>query len=320
MRLRSAIKPKVIDASNPDKEPKYNPGMNILIGGNRLGRGCTIEGLDGYLLRARSKAKSDGYSASARTNVWLSTRTQDVTRLFLPQHILEDFRAIHEADEGMRQAIGDDPSNIKIKPVWVGRKLQATRSNVLNPAAIGAFTPGLQTFPRDPLWKASEIRKSVEELDKLLEAYEDKGEDGEFHEVEIDFLIEILSHMKSRYYSGYPWEDKRIRELLSQMKSQGIPKGMLNIFRGKTLKGRALKRQEPSEWGGFGFTNGRVLGKIKKRYPNIPTLAVFYQQGEESDGWGNQPLYLPMLIPPKSKFVFMFNYSDEPEEIEDDSL
>jgi cobalamin biosynthesis Mg chelatase CobN len=43
-KLRNAI-PKVIDASNPDKEPKYNPGMNILIGGNRLGRGVTIEGL-----------------------------------------------------------------------------------------------------------------------------------------------------------------------------------------------------------------------------------------------------------------------------------
>jgi hypothetical protein len=78
---------------------------------------------------------------------------KDVTRLFLPQHILEDFRAIHEADEGMRQAIGDDPSNIKIKPVWVGRKLKQLVLMFLNPAAIDAFTPGSAIFPRDPLWK-----------------------------------------------------------------------------------------------------------------------------------------------------------------------
>jgi hypothetical protein len=71
----------------------------------------------------------------------------DVTRLFLPQHILEDFRAIHDADEGMRQAIGDDPNNINIQPVWVGSKLKPTRSNVLNPAAINAFTPGKAIFP-----------------------------------------------------------------------------------------------------------------------------------------------------------------------------
>ena len=35
--LRSTL-PKVINANNPDKEPNYNPGMNVLIGGNRLGR------------------------------------------------------------------------------------------------------------------------------------------------------------------------------------------------------------------------------------------------------------------------------------------
>jgi len=315
--LRNAI-PKVIDASNPDKEPKYNPGMNILIGGNRLGRGVTIDGLMvTYYGRDPKKKVMDTVHQHARMFGYRQ-ELKDVTRLFLPQHILEDFRAIHEADEGMRQAIGDDPSNIKIKPVWVGRELKATRSNVLNLAEIDAFTPGLQTFPRDPLWKASEVKKNVEELNKLLEAYGDKGEDGEFHKVEIDFLIKVLSHMKSRYYPGSPWEDTRIIELLLQMKSQDILKARLNIFRGKAHKGRDLKRQKPSEWGGFGFTNGRVLGKIKKKYPDVPTLAVFYQKGEKNEGWDNQPLYLPMLIPPKQKFVFMFNYSDEPEELEDD--
>ena len=93
---------------------------------------------------------------------------KDVTRLFLPEHILEDFRSIHEADEGMRQAIGEDPSNIKVKPVWVGKKLKATRSNVLNSTEIAAFTLGSAIFPRDTLWKTSEVKKNTEILDKLL--------------------------------------------------------------------------------------------------------------------------------------------------------
>ncbi|MFB8791594.1 MAG: Z1 domain-containing protein [Potamolinea sp.] len=316
-QLRSAI-PKVIDASNPDKEPNYNPGMNILIGGNRLGRGVTIEGLMvTYYGRNPKQKVMDTVHQHARMFGYRQ-ELKDVTRLFLPQHILEDFRAIHEADEGMRQAIGDDPSNIQIQPVWVGRKLKATRSNILNPAEIGAFTPGTHIFPRDPSWKSSEVRKNVEELDKLLASYESVGEKGEYHYVEIDFLIKVLSCMKSRYYPGYPWEDDRVKDLLFQMKTQGISKGRLNVIRGRTGKGLELTRQEPSGWGGFGFINARVLNKPKTEYPNVPTLLIMYEKGDASQKWDNQPIYLPTLILPKSKFVFMFNYSNEPEELEDD--
>ncbi len=43
-----------------------------------------------------------------------------------------------------------------------------------------------------------------------------------------------------------------------------------------------------------------------------------FAKGEKEQGWDNQPLYLPTLIIPKTKFIFMFNYSegsDEPENI-----
>ena len=43
-----------------------------------------------------------------------------------------------------------------------------------------------------------------------------------------------------------------------------------------------------------------------------------YEKGKKQDRWDNQPLYLPTLILPNSKFVFMFNYSEEPEEVEEE--
>ena len=313
-----SVRPKIINANNPDKELKYSPGMNILVGGNRLGRGVTIDGLMvTYYLRDAKQKTMDTVHQHARMFGYRQ-ELLDVTRLFLPQHILEDFRAIHEADEGMRQAIGDDPNNIQITPVWVGPTLKATRSNVLNLAAINAFIPGSHIFPRDPLWKASEIRKDVEELDKLLASYESIGEKGEYHEVEIDFLIKILSCIRSRYWPGYPWQEDRVKDLLIQMKTQDISTGRFNVVRGKTGKGLELTRQEPSGWGGFGFINARVLNKPKTEYPNVPTLLLMYEKGENKKGWDNQPLYLPTLILPKNKFVFMFNYSEAAEELEDD--
>ena len=43
-RLRNTA-PQVINADNPRREPEYRPGLNVLVGGNRLGRGVTIQGL-----------------------------------------------------------------------------------------------------------------------------------------------------------------------------------------------------------------------------------------------------------------------------------
>lgn len=308
--LRNAI-PKVIDASNPDKEPKYNPGMNILIGGNRLGRGVTIDGLMvTYYGRDPKQKVMDTVHQHARMFGYRQ-ELKDITRLFLPQHILEDFRAIHEADEGMRQAIGDDPTNIKIQPVWVGKKLKATRSNVLNPAEIDAFTPGSHIFPEAPLWKKSDVKENTEALNKLLAPYK---ENDEYYEVSIDFLSEILSHMPSKQVSVGKWEDNRIKQALQALKAKGIQNGRLNVRRGKNSEGLDLTRQEPGAWTSYGFATSQWLTIPKNKYSDAPTLVVMYEKGEKQRKWDEQPLYLPMLILPKSKFVFMFNYSDEPEE------
>ncbi|MFH7024283.1 MAG: Z1 domain-containing protein [Heteroscytonema crispum UTEX LB 1556] len=308
--LRSAI-PKVINANNPDKEPNYNPGINILIGGNRLGRGVTIDGLMvTYYGRDAKQKMMDTVHQHARMFGYRQ-ELKDVTRLFLPQHILDDFRAIHEADEGMRQAIGDDPNNIKITPVWIGSKLKPTRSNVLNPAEIDAFIPGSSIFPRDPLWKASEVRQHTEALDKLLCEY--KGDD-KYYEVEISFLLQILEHMPSGRCPGYSWEDKRVKEVLKAMEARDIHKGMLNIRRGPKGDGLELSNKIVRPWQGSGFAQSEWISKPRNKYPTIPTLVVMYEKGEEKKkNWDNQPLYLPTLILPKSKFVFMFNYSEAAE-------
>lgn len=310
--LRSAL-PKVIDANNPDKEPNFHPGMNILIGGNRLGRGVTIEGLMvTYYGRDAKQKVMDTVHQHARMYGYRQ-HLKDVTRLFLPQHILEDFRSIHEADEGMRQAIGDNPSEIKITPVWVGRKLEPTRSNVLNPAKIDAFIPGSPIFPHDPLYKATDIKENTQRLTQILSEYNSK----QYYQVDINLLIEILAYLPSNYVSGEKWEDSRVQKALKALKVKEIKKGQLYIFRAKNDEGLDLKRQEPHNWGRFGFVPSRLLTDTKRKYLDSPTLIVYYGKGEKIKGWDDQPLYLPILVLPRSKFTFLFNYSDESEEQED---
>jgi Z1 domain len=303
-KLRNAV-PKVINADNPNKEPDYNPGMNILIGGNRLGRGVTIDGLMiTYYGRDAKQKMMDTVHQHARMFGYRRSLL-DVTRLFIPEHIFDDFCAIHESDEGMREIIGDKPDELSIKPVWVGKTLKPTRSNVLNPSEINAFTPGISTFPRDPMWKKNEIKVHTEELDSLLESY--TGNDT-YHEVDIEFLIRVLSHTPSRSVSGYAWEDDRVCQALRAMKEEGISKSRLNIRRGKNGTGLDLERKD--SWGKNSFFTSAYVRKAKESYPDVPTLILGYEKGEKSKRWDDQSLYLPTLVFPKNNFVFMFNYSD----------
>ncbi|AFY91876.1 Z1 domain-containing protein [Chamaesiphon minutus] len=310
-KLRNAI-PQVVNADNVNKELKYNPGMNILIGGNRLARGVTIEGLMvTYYGRDARQKTMDTVHQHARMFGYRQG-LKDVTRLFLPQEILEDFRAIHEADEGMRQAIGDDLSQIKIQPVWIGRQLRATRSNVLNPAAIGVLTPGSAIFPRDPLWKNSDVEQHTEALDELLSEY---GGDDIYHNINIKFLLKVLTHMPSHYCSGYQWDDTRIQSVLKAMNAEGVNEGILNVRRGNKGDGLELKNQVIRPWKGSGYAFSKWISKPRELYPDCPILVVMYQKGEKINGW-ECPLYLPTLILPKSKFAFMFNNMNEGEESE----
>jgi Z1 domain len=303
-KLRNAV-PKVINADNPNKEPDYNPGMNILIGENRLGRGVTIDGLMiTYYGRDAKQKMMDTVHQHARMFGYRRSLL-DVTRLFIPEHIFDDFCAIHESDEGMREIVGDNPDELSIKPVWVGKTLRPTRSNVLNPSEINAFTPGISTFPRDPMWKKNEIKVHTENLDSLLINY--TGDDI-YHEVDIEFLIQVLSHTPSRPVSGYAWEDNRVCQALEAMKTEGISKSRLNIRRGKNGKGLDLERKD--SWGKNSFFTSAYVRKAKEDYPDVPTLILGYEKGEKSKRWDDQALYLPTLVFPKNNFVFMFNYSD----------
>lgn len=216
---------------------------------------------------------------------------------------------------GCVRLLVNNPNDIQITPVWVGRKLKATRSNILNPAEVNAFTPGSHIFPQVPLWKKSDVKENTEALNKLLAQY---SISDKYYEVDIDFLIEVLSYLPSKHVSGEKWEDERVKQAFKAIMAKGIQKGMLNVRRGKNDEGLDLTRQEPGNWTSYGFATSTWLSKPKSDYPDVPTLVIMYEKGEKERKWDDQPLYLPMLILPKSKFVFMFNYSDTTEELEDD--
>lgn len=91
-----------------------------------------------------------------------------------------------------------------------------------------------------------------------------------------------------------------------------MTKGRLNVRRGErnNNQGLDMTRKNPFEWM-FGFGSGRWSLKAKEKYPDVPTLIICYQKGEKIKKWDDHPIYLPMLVLPKQKFVLMFNYDED---------
>jgi hypothetical protein len=304
-KLRSNLRnanPEIIDADNPNRKPEYHPGMNFLIGGNRLGRGVTIEGLviTYYARDAKSKVM-DTVHQHARMFGY-RRNLLPITRLFSPANVLAALRDTYDSDTGTREAIVKVGGVMSIKPVWVGRTLRPTRAGVYNPAEIRAFPPGKTLFPRSIVYEKKEVTKPYKELDDLLRTF--TGDD-DYYQVEIDFLIKILKLTPSDPVPDADWHDDRVQQVLRNMQLDPMKKttGRLNVRRGTKDGGFAVKKRENQE---SGFAAGQQIIDARNRFPNEPIVLLRKQAGRKRDEWDDQEFYAPTLILPSGRFAFLY--------------
>jgi hypothetical protein len=301
-KLRSNLRnanPEIIDADNPNRKPEYHPGMNFLIGGNRLGRGVTIEGLviTYYARDAKSKVM-DTVHQHARMFGYRRSLLP-ITRLFSPPNVLAALKDIHDSDSGTREAILEE-GVMSLKPVWVGQTLKPTRAGVYNPAEIRAFAPGKTLFPRDIVYD-DRVLKPYKKLEALLR---DFPKEDEYYEVPIDTLIEILKLTPSDPVRDADWEDGRVQQVLKNMKVAPIEMetGILSVRRGRNGEGFAITKRENQA---SGFAAGQEIISVRDSYPNQPIVLLRKQAGAKPS-WAGNPFYAPTLILPKGKFAFLY--------------
>ncbi|MBM4229998.1 MAG: hypothetical protein FJ184_04500 [Gammaproteobacteria bacterium] len=302
-QLRNA-QPDIIDADNPNRKPEYRKGYNFLIGGNRLGRGVTIEGLTvTYYARDAKTKMMDTVHQHARMFGY-RRHLLPITRLYSPDQVLEALKDIHDSDEGTRSVI-ETPDGASFKPVWVGKNLKPTRAGVFNPADIRALAPGKALYPRAIHYKAVMIKSAQSSLDTMLAPYTNPDE---YYFVEIEFLLEILSRISSDSNPSYDWDDNRVRLVLESLREQPIEikKGVLNVARGPRRghgESFSVKRKtnQPS-----GFAEGTQQAVASAKYQNYPLLLLRRQEGLKELGWDDQPFWAPTLVLPRTKFAFLF--------------
>ena len=181
---------KLINATSND-EIKLDSKFNIFVGGNKLGRGVTIKNLlVSYYGRNPKTPRADTVLQHARMYGYRSG-DMGVTRLFLPQVLINHFTSIHEMETSLRDLLKQFPDGcfegLYISPTW-----SATRGNVLDPNSLGIYSAGSSYNPEAPLKKPS-VKSSTAWFDNEFVGYKDAPP---HYTVTIDRIIDLMKRVE----------------------------------------------------------------------------------------------------------------------------
>ena len=139
----------IVENSASDEQLKYEgtkPATYIVIGGNTLSRGLTLEGLIcSYYLRT-----SKTYDALLQMGRWFGFRVgyEDLIRLWTTEDIQEDYRYLAGIEDEIREEIRkiEDPSVVAVKIRDSRKKLNVTSPNKMRNAAPDSINHDSKTY------------------------------------------------------------------------------------------------------------------------------------------------------------------------------
>lgn len=283
------------------EEIKLDAVYNIFVGGNKLGRGVTIENLlVSYYGRNPKRPNSDTVLQHARMYGY---RQNDigVTRLYLPEKLADHFTLIHEMENALRELVHKYP-NGKFEVLYISSPLQATRRNVLDPNSLAAYVAGESINPSYPL-RTPEILEHTTWLDEKLKHIPD-GKEIPGVESTIDEIIEMIKRCPVDPKHGSAlWDVKIIQTALETIKTLLGNKAYIVVKRGRRAEAVRSERQ------------GILSGGDEDLSPrDAPTLFMYRQN---SLGKNETEVWWPQLRFPEGhqrNYVLSFSIDNESKE------
>ncbi|MFN0251525.1 MAG: Z1 domain-containing protein [Kofleriaceae bacterium] len=287
---------RVIVVNAASDQSEFGSAFNFLVGGNILGRGLTIENLLAtYYLRMPRTTQMDTMLQHARMFGYRAD-IMPYTRVFLPAALAARFARITEAEESLRALLADQ-AQIGSVPVQVVGSLRPTRTNVLDPNALGGIRAGQQVYPSMPAFTVEQIGTSGARIDALLEMA--LGEPwsarlDQYVDVPLDAMIELVRTVRSGDPDATDWEPEILTSVLRSIAGRYGNRGRI-----VTKEFRRTK---------YPLVSGALSGpeQQRARVAGAPVLFLFRETGDH-DPWANVPFWYPTLVFPGDMANTVFN-------------
>lgn len=252
-----------------DENTQYETGINVIIGGNSLGRGVTFPQLQTiYYCRVAKSPQADTMWQHAR--MFGYDRDPGLLRVFMPPKLFKLFSDINRTNNSIIKQIENSSNGCDIK-IFYPTGLKPTRKNVLDKKAVGIYSGGVNYFPFYP------VNKDVASIDMLLQSFGD-----DLYTVSLKLIKKVMEQLDSE--TADDWNAKAFIGFVNTLlAADPAAQGMLIVRRNRDIGKGTGTLLSPTD---------RNLGDT---YPDDLVLTMYKITGNKAKGWDGTQLWIPNI-------------------------
>lgn len=257
-------------AQHIDNE-EYENGINIIVGGNSLGRGVTFPKLH-TIFYCRQAKRPQADTMWQHSRMFGYDRIPGLMRVFISPELYKLFSDINQVNNAIVAQIKKFDANGSVK-LYYPSNINPTRKNVIDSSALQIIAGGVNYFPLDP------VNNSIEKLDEMLSQFS-----GDEHfQVSLKLISALIGHFNC---DPEDWNGKAFIDFINAFTSQN-----------STAQGILIVRRERDIGKGTGTLlspNDRSLGQS---FTSQVVLTLYKVTGNK--GWNGEKLWVPNIKLPE---------------------
>jgi len=255
-------------------------GLNIVIGGNSLGRGVTFKGLQTvYYCRSSKLPQADTFWQHSR--MFGYDRDPLLMRVFMPAPLFNMFAEINNSNEVLLKQIQEGELD-KIQ-LMTTKGIRPTRRNVVDQNLLSLLVGNVNYFPPSP------DQSNVASLDTALKQYDDKQP---VYDVSLTQIVSIMSLLESEYEDN--WSTEAFMGAIEAIKAE---KGSIDLAKLIIRRDRNISK----DTGTLLSVDDRSLGSS---FTLVPVLTLYRLNGKTENKWDGNPFWVPNIKLPAGKVFY----------------
>lgn len=271
---KDQVKVLIMNGKSEVSSSDYAEGVNIIIGGNTLGRGVTFPSLHTiYYTRTSKKPQADTMWQHSR--MFGYDRDPGLMNIFIDECLYKLFADINATNNSIISQIENGSERINI---YYPKGISPTRISVLDKDKVNLITGGRNYYPFNP------DNDTIEKLDQLLAPFD---HNESFYQVNIRLMLEIFKHIKSD-------KDFKISAfngaLLAILANNPTAQGILIVRRNRDIAKGTGAMLSPNDW---------FLGASQS---DKTVLTMYKVTGNK--GWFGKQLWIPNIKLPESMVYY----------------
>lgn len=272
----------VLNSKSSDYDSSaYSSGINIIIGGNSIGRGITIPQLQTvYYCRLTKHPQADTMWQHAR--MFGYDRDSELVRVFMPHKLFKLFREINAANNNIALQLTKGNGNSEIK-IRYPSELRPTRSQVIDKRRTKFYCGGVNYFPFVP------SNTSIKDIDDMLALFED----GDYS-ASVKFVIKLIEMIDTE---PEDWDSRTFAGIAASVAAEtSFAQARLIVRRNRDIGKGTGTLLSPSD---------RELGDA---YPDNLVLTMYKITGTKT-GWNGKQLWIPNIKLP-GRYIYYSGDTD----------